>query len=61
MEQKDFTLSSFENHDYQISPGLREYFGRLPLSVKTAILESGAEITTLGELMQIAEHLKRNP
>lgn len=51
--------SSYENHDYQIRPELREYFGRLPIHVKTMILASGAEITTLGELMEIAEHLKK--
>lgn len=59
MGQDPLELSSYENHDYQIRPELREYFGRLPIHVKTVILASGAEITTLGELMQIAEHLKK--
>ena len=39
-------------------PGFREYFESLPIQVKNRILESGVEISTLGELMQIAEHFK---
>ncbi len=39
-------------------PGFREYFESLPIQVKNRILESGVEICTLGELMQVAEHFK---
>ena len=53
-------LTAFENHDFQIKPVFREYFNSLPVHVRALILESGAEITSLGELMQIAEHLKKD-
>jgi len=42
---------------YQNNPELREYFENLPIDVKNRILESGVEISTLGELMQAAEHI----
>lgn len=45
---------------YENNSDLREYFQSLPVQVKSQILKSGAEISTLGELMQIAEHLKEN-
>lgn len=35
---------------------LRDYFCSLPLSVRYQILNSEAEICTLGELKQVAEH-----
>lgn len=43
---------------YENNPDLRYYFENLPIAVKNHILESGAEISTLGELEQIAEHFK---
>jgi hypothetical protein len=46
------------NTFYEDNPDLREYFESLPIDTKNRILESGAEISTLGELMQIAEHVK---
>ncbi len=46
------------NTFYENNPDLREYFESLPIEVKNQILESGVEISTLGELMQVAEHIK---
>lgn len=43
---------------YENNPDLRDYYDSLPLEVKELILESGAEISTLGELMQVAEHFR---
>lgn len=43
---------------YENNPDLRFYFESLPIDVKNRILQSGAEICTLGELMQVAEHFK---
>ena len=42
---------------YENNPDLRYYFESLPIDVKNKILDSGAEICTLGELKQVAEHL----
>ena len=42
---------------YQNNPELRDYFNSLPSSVKMFLVETGAEISTLGELQQCAEHL----
>jgi hypothetical protein len=44
---------------YENNPSLREYFESLPIQVKNRILESGVEISTLGELMMVAEDVKR--
>ncbi len=47
--------------DYYLkNPDLCAYYCSLPKSVQHRLIASGAEICTLGELMQIAEHLKRN-
>ncbi len=43
---------------YENNPDLRVYFENLPIDVKNRILESGVEISTLGELMQVAEHIR---
>lgn len=43
---------------YENDPELRNYFESLPIEVKNKILESGVEISTLGELMKVAEHIK---
>lgn len=43
---------------YENNPDLRGYFENLPIDVKNRILESGVEISTLGELMQVAEHIR---
>lgn len=44
---------------YENNPALRDYFESLPIDVKNRILESGVEIMTLGELMMVAEDVKR--
>lgn len=46
------------NTFYENNPDLRYYFENLPIAVKNRILESGVEISTPGELMQVAEHFK---
>lgn len=43
---------------YMKNDDLREYFVSLPPIIQDQILVSDAEISTLGELMQVAEHLK---
>ena len=43
---------------YLKNDDLREYFISLPLIVQDQIVVYGAEICTLGELMQVAEHFK---
>lgn len=43
---------------YQANPDLNAYFNSLPSHVQMFILQSDVEISTLGELMQVAEHLK---
>ena len=45
---------------YINSPELNEYFTSLPSNVQDALSESGVEITTLGELMQCAEHMMKS-
>lgn len=37
---------------------MEQYFLSLPVSVQQFILQSGVEISTLGELMEIGEHFK---
>ena len=44
---------------YENSPDLRDYFESLPIEIKDRILESGVEISTLGELMKVAEHFEQ--
>lgn len=44
---------------YESNPDLREYFNSLPGEIKNQILESGVEISTLGELMKVAEHFEQ--
>ena len=39
---------------------LREYFVSLPRYVQDFILDSNAQITTLGELMEVGEHFKKD-
>lgn len=39
-------------------PGLQEYFESLPPQVQGKLLFHKESITSLGELMQIAEHLR---
>ena len=43
---------------YLNDPALSPYCTSLPVAVREIILDSGAEITTLGELQQIAEHYR---
>ena len=43
---------------YQAKSDLSAYFNSLPNHVQMFILQSNVEISTLGELMQVAEHLK---
>ncbi len=47
-------------HYYLSHPELQTYFSSLPQPVQTFILQSGVEFSTLGELMQCAEHLQNN-
>lgn len=46
------------NTFYENNPDLHYYFESLPIDIKNRILESGVEISTLGELMEVAEHIK---
>ncbi len=48
-----------EWNSYTRNSELRDYFLSLPKTVQDFILRSGAEISTLGELMEIGEHFKR--
>ncbi len=43
---------------YRQNPDLREYYDGLPWHIQLALDRSGAEISTLGELKKVAEHLK---
>lgn len=45
---------------YKANPDLYEYFNSLPPAVQKQITESGAEISTLGELIQCAQHLMQS-
>ena len=45
----------FMNFD---TPEMEQYFASLPNETQNFIRQSGAEISTLGELMQIGEHFK---
>ncbi len=45
---------------YKTNPDLYEYYNSLPPSVQKQIADSGAEIATLGELKQCAEHLLKS-
>lgn len=47
-----------EENFYTKNPDLRDYFNSLPVDIQNQILDSNGEISTLGELMQISEHLK---
>ena len=40
------------------TPEMKEYFDSLPPETKSFIIQSGAEISTLGELMEIGEHFR---
>jgi hypothetical protein len=44
---------------YESNPDLREYFNSLPSEIQNRILKSGVEISTLGELMKVAEHFEQ--
>ncbi len=43
---------------YESNPQLREYFETLPECIRARLLNAGVEITTLGELKQVTEHLR---
>ncbi|MCY1715300.1 hypothetical protein [Caproiciproducens galactitolivorans] len=43
---------------YETDPNLKNYFTSLPKDVQNRIKRSGVEISTLGELMEVGEHLK---
>lgn len=47
-----------KEHAYEENPRLKEYFDSLPTDIKDRILDSEVEISTLGELMKVAEHFK---
>lgn len=42
---------------YEENPEMREYFEALPQYVQVQLIESGVEITTLGELQKVATHM----
>lgn len=46
---------------YEANPVLNEYFLSLPLDIQQQLNELDQEISTLGELMLMAEHLKNPP
>lgn len=43
-------------HYYQREPALRDYFNSLPPNVQQQIAAADAQISTLGELMEVAAH-----
>lgn len=45
---------------YLNDPALSPYFNSLPVAVRKIILDSGVQVSTLGELQQIAEHYRSN-
>ncbi|MEM0529534.1 MAG: hypothetical protein ACOX85_08420 [Candidatus Pararuminococcus gallinarum] len=45
---------------YRDNPDLREYFLSLPGYVRNELAASGVEITTLGELQECAELLRKD-
>ena len=45
---------------YLTDPALREYYLTLPEFVQMSLVESGVEISTLGELKQVAEHMMKS-
>lgn len=45
---------------YFDNPELQDYFLSLPEPIRDRLNESGVEISTLGELKQIVEHMKHN-
>ena len=45
---------------YTENPDLQEYFLSLPKPIQIALVESGVEISTLGELKLVSEHLMHN-
>ena len=55
---KEVFLMSANANFYLNDPALSPDFNSLPVAVREIILDSGAEITTLGELQQIAEHYR---
>ena len=50
---ENVNLSSY----YYSNPELREYYLSLPQPVRQRLDESGVEITTLGEVKQVVEHI----
>ena len=48
--------------DYMYNNDVREYFLKLPAPVQNAVIDTGMEISTLGELQMCAEHyMKSHP
>ena len=48
--------------DYMYNNDVREYFLKLPAPVQNAVIDTGREISTLGELQMWAEHyMKSHP
>lgn len=45
---------------YFDNPELQDYFLSLPEPIRDRLKESGVEISTLGELKQVVEHMKHN-
>lgn len=53
---KTVNLSSY----YFTNDDLRDYYLSLPLPVRNRLDEAGADISTLGELKQVASHMLNN-
>lgn len=48
------------NSYYSDNPDLRDYYFSLNEPIRNRLDESGVEISTLGELKQVVEHMKHN-
>lgn len=42
---------------YSQNPALQDYYATLPRPIRERLDESGVEISTLGELKQVVEHM----
>ena len=55
-------VSGMSREDYMYNNDVREYFLKLPAPVQNAVIDTGMEISTLGELQMWAEHyMKSHP
>jgi len=56
IDNKSVNLSSY----YCDNPDLKDYYLSLSKPIRDRLDESGVEISTLGELKQVVEHMKQN-